>query len=62
LKKRESQLHKMQRIVHEKAIYAPLWQQAFINGVGPRVAESGFGLIPGHPYSAPYEDVTLTGK
>ena len=62
LKKREGQLHKMQLIVHEKAIYAPLWQQAFINGVGPRVAESGFGLIPGHAYSAPYEDVTLTGK
>ena len=35
---------------------------AFINGVGPRVAESGLGLIPGHAYSAPYEDVTLSGK
>jgi peptide/nickel transport system substrate-binding protein len=61
-KKRESQLHKMQQIVYEKAIYAHLWQQAFINGVGPRVGESGFGLIPGHAYSAPYEDVTLAGK
>jgi len=62
LKKRENQLHQMQQIVHEKAIYAHLWQQAFINGVGPRVGESGFGLIPGYAYSAPYEDVTLVGK
>ena len=61
-KRRETQLHKMQQIVHEKAIYAHLWQQAFINGVGPNVGESGFGLIPGYAYSAPYEDLTLTGK
>ena len=62
LKKREGQLHKMQQIVHEKAMYAHLWQQAFVNGVGPRVGESGFGLIPGFAYSGPYEDVTLAGK
>ena len=61
-KRRETQLHKMQQIVHEKAIYAHLWQQAFINGVGPNVGESGFGLIPGYAYSAPYEDLTLRGK
>ena len=61
-KKREDQLHKMQQIVHEKAMYAHLWQQAFVNGVGPRVGESGFGLIPGFAYSGPYEDVTLAGK
>lgn len=62
LTKREGQLHKMQQIVHEKAMYAHLWQQAFVNGVGPRVGESGFGLIPGYAYSGPYEDVTLAGK
>jgi peptide/nickel transport system substrate-binding protein len=61
-KKREGLLQQMQQIVHDKAIYAHLWQQAFINGVGPRVGESGFGLIPGYAYSAPYEDVTLAGR
>jgi hypothetical protein len=30
-----------------------------INGHGPRVQESGLGLIPGHAYSAPYEDVRI---
>ena len=60
--KREAILHKIQQMVHERALYAPIWQLAFLNGVGPRVAESGLGLIPGHAYSAPYEDVKLTSK
>ena len=60
--RREATLHKIQRLVHERAIYAHLWQLGFINGVGHRVGESGLGLISGHAYSAPYEDVTLAGK
>ena len=61
-KKREAILHKIQQLVHERTIYAHIWQLAFINGAGPRVGESGLGLIAGHAYSAPYEDVTLAGK
>jgi peptide/nickel transport system substrate-binding protein len=61
-KKREAILHKAQQLVQEKAIYAPVWQLAFINGYGPRVKESGLGLISGHAYSAPYEDVALADK
>ena len=40
---RAAVLETMQRLVIDKAIYAPIWQLAFINGVGPRVAESDFG-------------------
>src|ERR1700730_15491119 len=58
---REAILHRMQQLVYERTIYAPIWQLAFINGVGPRVGESGFGLIAGFPYTAPYEDMTLRG-
>ena len=58
-KRREAVLYRMQQLVHERSIYAPIWQLAFINGVGPRVAESGFGLIAGYPYTGPYEDITL---
>ena len=61
-KRREAILHKIQQLVHERTVYAPIWQLAFINGVGPRVRESGLGLIAGHAYSAPYEDITLKGK
>jgi peptide/nickel transport system substrate-binding protein len=60
--KRQASLHRLQQLVHEKAIFAPVYQQAFISGVGPRVGQSGFGLIPGFPYTAPYEDLTLKGK
>jgi peptide/nickel transport system substrate-binding protein len=58
-KKRAAILEKMQQIVNERTMYAPIWQLAFINGHGPRVGESGFGLIPGFAYTGPYEDITL---
>ena len=29
------------------------------NPLAPSLAESGLGLITGHAYSAPYEDLTL---
>jgi len=60
--RRGATLAKIQQRVHEQAMFAPLWQLAFLNGVGPRVKESGFGLIANYPYTAPYEDMTLTGK
>jgi peptide/nickel transport system substrate-binding protein len=58
-KKREELLHQMQRILHEKRIFAPIWENGFIRGVGPRVEEPALALIPAFPYSAPYEDVRL---
>ena len=44
--KREAILHKIQQIMVERVVYAPIWQLAFINGVGSRVAEASFGRIP----------------
>jgi peptide/nickel transport system substrate-binding protein len=58
-KKREELLHQIQRILHEKRIFAPIWENGFIRGVGPRVQEPALALIPAFPYSAPYEDVRL---
>lgn len=57
--KRTEILHRLQQAVHEKSIYAPIWQLAFLSGVGPRVGESGFGLVKGAVYTFPYEDLTL---
>ena len=50
------------QIVHDRAMFAPIYELAFLNGVGPRVGESGLGLIAGYAYSAPYEDLTLKAK
>jgi len=58
-KRREVLLHQIQRLAHERVMAAPLWELGFLNAIGPRVEESGLGLIAYHPYSAPYEDLKL---
>src|SRR6059036_3296787 len=62
VKKREANLHRIQQLIHDKAMVAPIWELAFINGHGPRVAESGLTLITSHAYSSPYEDLKLKPK
>ena len=57
--KRETLLFKMQQLVRDKVIAAPLWQLAALSGVGPRVGESTLGSMGGYPWTSPYEDVTL---
>ena len=59
--RREAILFKIQQLMVERTIYAPIWQLAFINGIGSRVGESSFGRIPLFPYTSPYEDITLKG-
>jgi peptide/nickel transport system substrate-binding protein len=58
-KKREAHLDRIQQLIHDKAMFVPIWELSFINGVGPRPEEAGLGLIAGHAYSAPYEDLRL---
>src|SRR5262245_25123789 len=58
-KRREALLHQIQRLAHERVLQAPLWELGFLNATGPRVVESGIGLIALHPYSSPYEDLKL---
>jgi peptide/nickel transport system substrate-binding protein len=61
-KRREAALHRIQQLVHDKVMYAPIWELGFIHAHGPRVEESGLGLITGWAFSAPYEDLRLKGK
>ena len=60
-KRREAILHRIQQLIHDKAMYAPVWELGFIHAQGQRVAESGLGLITGWAFSAPYEDLKLKG-
>ena len=57
--KRGALVHQIQKILHERVMHAPIYELAFIWGVGPRVEESGADLIKAHAYSAPYEDLRL---
>ena len=56
-KRREATLHRIQQLIHEKVMFAPIWLIAGLSGIGPRVEESGIGLIGGYAFSAPYEEV-----
>jgi peptide/nickel transport system substrate-binding protein len=60
--KREAILHRIQRLIHEKVMYAPLMEPAILAGYGPRVAESAIGLITNMAGSTPYEELRLKGK
>ncbi len=58
-KQREALLHQLQKAVADRVLTAPIFQQAFIWGVGPRVLEPGAGLIQGYAYTAPVEDLKV---
>jgi peptide/nickel transport system substrate-binding protein len=57
--KREALLHKIQQLMHERAMFGPIWEYVWPSGVGPRVEVSGLGLISLYPWSAPLEEVRL---
>jgi peptide/nickel transport system substrate-binding protein len=59
---RGARFHNGDPVTAEKVLIAPIWLSAGMNGVGPRVEESGLGLIAGYAFSAPYEDVKLKAK
>ncbi len=60
--KREATLHRIQQLVHERVMFVPIYELAFVAGVGRRVEEPGLGLVAGYAFSAPYEDVKLRTK
>ena len=60
--RREATLHRIQQLVQERALVAPIYELAFLSGIGKRVEEPGLGLIAGYAFSAPYEDVRLKAK
>ena len=56
-KRRETLLHRIQQLMHERAMFAPIVEPPLLTGVGPRLAE--VPTIPGHPYLSLYEDLRL---
>ena len=58
-KRREALLHKIQQLMYERAMFAPIVEQAGLIGVGHRLAE--VPAITGHPFISPYEDLKLNG-
>ncbi|HYR71588.1 MAG TPA: ABC transporter substrate-binding protein [Candidatus Acidoferrum sp.] len=58
-KKREGMLHQIQQIMHDRVMHVPVYELAFLWGIGPRVEEACVDHIKGFSYSAPYEDLRL---
>ena len=59
VKKREALVHQIQGILHERMTHIPIYELAFIWGVGPRLEEPGINLIRSFAYSGPLEDLRL---
>jgi peptide/nickel transport system substrate-binding protein len=59
-KRRETMLQKIQQLMHERVMFAPIIEPALLIGVGARLAE--LPTIAGHPYLSPYEDLKLKGR
>jgi peptide/nickel transport system substrate-binding protein len=58
-KKREQMLHQIQRVLHDRVIFAPIWENGFIRAYGARMEEPALALIPAFPYVGPAEELRL---
>jgi peptide/nickel transport system substrate-binding protein len=57
--KRAAILHQIQRLIHERVVFAPIMEPASLHAVGPRVAEAAIGITPLTYFPTPYEDMSL---
>jgi hypothetical protein len=57
--KRQVVLHQRQRLMHERAMHAPIFEPVTLHGVGPRVEEAAVGMNALLYFAAPYEEMRL---
>jgi peptide/nickel transport system substrate-binding protein len=57
--KRGAMLAEIQKTLHERVRFAPIWDYFWPSGVGPRVADAALMKIDPFPWSAPLEDLKL---
>ena len=58
-KKREAMLHQIQRLLHERVRFGPIYDYIWPSGVSAKVVEPALMLIDPYPWSAPVEDVRV---
>jgi peptide/nickel transport system substrate-binding protein len=56
---RQAILHRIQQLMHERVMFAPIMEPASLHAVGPRVAEAAVGITPLTYFPTPYEDMSL---
>ena len=57
--KRREMLYQIQRTLHDRRRFAPIYDYMWASGTGPRVEEPALVLINPYPWSAPLEDVRV---
>ena len=57
--KRQGMLQDIQRTLHERVRFAPIYDYIWASGLGPHVEEASLMRIDPYPWSAPLEDVRL---
>ena len=50
---------KLQRRIHDRVMFAPIFEPATFHAVGPRVAEPAVGITPLFYFPVPYEEMRL---
>jgi peptide/nickel transport system substrate-binding protein len=58
-KKREEILHEIQRLMHERVMFAPMMEVATLHAVGPKVLQAAIGITPLTYFPTPYEDMRM---
>jgi peptide/nickel transport system substrate-binding protein len=59
--KREALLHRIQQLMVERVMFAPVYEFRALMGVGPRIAEHAINVIPLYPFPA-LEEVRVKAK
>jgi peptide/nickel transport system substrate-binding protein len=57
--KRGAMLAEIQKILHERVRFAPIYDFFWASGIGPRVADPALMKIDPFPWAAPLEEITL---
>lgn len=57
--KRKEMLFAIQKKLYDKSMFMPVIEFPFPIVIGPRIDYAGVNGIPGNPYTAPYEDLSL---
>jgi peptide/nickel transport system substrate-binding protein len=55
-------LEKMQQIIHDRVLFAPVLEYAYLVAVGPRLEVDNLNVLPQNPYTAPYEELRLRSR
>jgi peptide/nickel transport system substrate-binding protein len=55
-------LEKMQQIIHDRVLFGPVLEYAYLVSIGPRLEVDNLNVLPQNPYTAPYEELRLRAR